>query len=360
MNKLILGVTGLLVVLASCGSDNSDQVAGVSQSSGPLVIATTTIWADVVEQVSCGQANVESIVPAGSDPHSFEPSLQDRGRLEEATLIIRTGAGLEEALGDTLDVVADNGSPTFAVSDHIGADLLGDDFGDGHQGHDDDGHEEEEGHEDEEGHDDDGHEDEGGHEGEEGDSHDGHKDDHDDHAHADGDPHFWLNPLAVIEALPHIAEALVEHSGLDKEATDECLERYRGELEAVDGQIIELVQGLPVEKRKLVTSHDAFSYFAERYKFDVVGTVIPTASTLAQPSAGHLDELADTIGEEQISTIFAESQHSTDDVDALAERVPGVEVVVLSVGTLGPPGTDADSYAGLLLNNAELIVEGLR
>ncbi len=73
----------------------------------PAIIVTTSIWADVVSNVTCGEARVETLIPIGSDPHGFEPSLADRKRLEEAVLVVANGLGLEEGLDDTLSAVAD-------------------------------------------------------------------------------------------------------------------------------------------------------------------------------------------------------------------------------------------------------------
>jgi zinc/manganese transport system substrate-binding protein len=108
-----------------------------------------------------------------------------------------------------------------------------------------------------------------------------------------------------------------------------------------------------------VTSHDSLQYFAARYGFEILGTVIPTSSTLAETSPAQLEALADVITERDVRTLFAETQHSTDDTEALAERVGDVAVITLLTGTLDPEG-DAATYVEFLRHNAELIVTGLR
>ncbi len=312
--------------------------------------------------------------------------------MEAAALVVFNGLGLEEGLEDTLDAVAESGTPVFEFAHEMdtipfsmgGAahedDAHDDDEHEGHDdeheddAHDDDEHEghedEHEGHEDEhedDAHDDDeheGHEDEHeGHEDEHEDEHDeGHDDEHDDdgHDHSGGDdPHVWFDPHRVLETLPSLARTLTTEVGLDAAAVETCMSRYSEELEAVDAEIAAAVEGLPTGSRKLVTNHEALGYFADRYGFEVIGTVIPNPSSMAQTSPAQLEELAEVIEHEEIAAIFAETQHSVDDIEALAGRVGDVEVVTLYTGSLGPPGSGAETYVGFLRTNTELIVDAL-
>jgi zinc/manganese transport system substrate-binding protein len=175
--------------VASCGQDGEQRTAaagGGSESDGAgaipvAVVATTSIWADVVSEVACdGQVAVESIVPPGGDPHSFEPSLADRADLEAAALVVANGLFLEESLVETIDAVAEGGTPVFAMADHI--ETI--DYATGDDGH-DDGH---------------------------GDGEHG------------GDPHVWFDPVRVSGALPALADQLVDEAGLDAGAVDACLD----------------------------------------------------------------------------------------------------------------------------------------
>ncbi len=144
-----------------------------------------------------------------------------------------------------------------------------------------------------------------------------------------------------------------------KRVVGECLDRYQADLAAADAEIAGMVAALPADRRKLVTSHDSLSYFADRYGFEVIGTVIPAPSTLAETDPAQLEKLAEIIDETGVPAIFAETQHTLDDVNALAARVGDVEVVTLYTGTLGPPGEGADTYIGFLRTNALLITESL-
>ena len=170
---------------------------------------------------------------------------------------------------------------------------------------------------------------------------------------------MWFDPHRVAEALPALARVLTTEVGLDQAAVDACLNSYAAELEAVDAEIAAKVEQLPVESRKLVTNHEALGYFADRYGFEVIGTVIPTPASMAQASPAQLEALAEIIEHEGIKAIFAETLHSVDDIEALADRVGDVDVVTLYTGSLGPAGSGAETYTGFLRTNTDLIVDAL-
>ena len=113
--RTILVITGLALVIvgAGCADDSSDgESSGDAVATVPTVLATTGIWSDIVSNVACGGiVDVETIIPVGGDPHGFEPSLQDRERMENAALVVANGLDLEERLEDTLAAVEDSGTP---------------------------------------------------------------------------------------------------------------------------------------------------------------------------------------------------------------------------------------------------------
>ena len=117
---------------------------------------------------------------------------------------------------------------------------------------------------------------------------------------------------------------------------------------------------IPPEKRKLITNHDALGYFADRYGFEVVASVVPGGSTMGEPSAGELSALAEVIRQEGIEAIFAETTSPAALAEAVAREV-GDEVAVytLYTGSLGPPGSGADTYVGMMRANAATIAEAL-
>lgn len=301
--QTVSGIAAITILLTStaCGSESD------ADSSGPpTVVASTSIWADITRNVACdGQANVVTVIPLGGDPHSFEASLQDRETMENAVLIVTNGLRLEESLADTIDAIESSGTPVLRVAE--GLDTLGTSTADDQSGN---------------------------------------------------DPHVWFDPIRVANALPVIADAL-EDAGFDRAALDRCVEAYGAELADLDQEIASLVAEIPEEERLLVTNHDSLAYFANRYDFQVLGSVIPSPSTLAQTNAAELQELADRITEARVAAIFVEAQQSSSDAEALAGRVGDVEVVTLLTGTLDEPATAGATYIGWLLQNARWIVGGL-
>ncbi len=309
--------TGLLTVVAACGDDSTN---GPTDAGGTVIVATTSVWADVAANLACdGLAEIETVIPIGGDPHSFEPSLQDREVLENADLIVANGLLLEESLADTIDAAEQHGTPVFRFADHM-TPLDADDATHDDATHDDDGEDD-------------------GHEG--------------------GDPHVWFDPTRVAAALPALRDALVERAGLDAGRVDACLDEYQSAIAATDTDIAALVDTIPADRRKLVTNHEALGYFADHYGFEVLGAVIPSPSTLAEANPADLQALLDLVEQAGVPAIFTEAQHSSVDADALAEAIGDVEVVTLFTDSLGPAGSGADTYLGLLATDAGLIVDAL-
>ena len=392
-------MAAVALLVSGCGNDDDDAA-----SDGlPTIMATTSIWTDVVANVACdGQAEVITLIPPGGDPHAFQPSLQDRGRMESAVMIVANGLDLEEGLGDTLEAVEEAGTPVFHMADHIetigfapGMELEHHDEEEEEEGeehHEDDEAEEEEGeehHEEEEDNEEESHEeeededegedhgdedeDEGEDHGDEdededhGDEEGGHGDEDEDedhgdeeggHGHSGEDPHVWFDPIKVADALDPLSDALAAQAGLDAGALSACVTEYRGELIALDAEIEEILASLDHEERLMLTNHDALGYFANRYDFQLVGTVIPGGSSVGEANPAELQELIGLIEQTGVPAIFAESSHSSDDAEALA-RQAGVDVVVLDTGSLGPSGSGSDTYLGFMRSNAQRIADAL-
>ena len=330
--QFIFVLTALALIVSGCGNDDDEAGSG----GLPVVLATTSIWADVVANVACdGLADVITLIPPGGDPHAFQPSLQDRGRMEAAVMVVANGLDLEEGLGDTIDAVEEAGTPVFHMADHI--ETIGFAPGMELEHHDE---EEGEGHGDEE---EEEEEDEGEEEG---------------RGHSGEDPHVWFDPIRVADALPALSQALASEAGLDAAALNACVTEYRGELIALDAEIDEILASLSHEDRLLVTNHDALGYFADRYEFELVGTVIAGGTSVGTANPAELQELIGLIDQTGVTAIFAESSHSSQDAEALG-REANVQVVTLDTGSLGPAGGDSDTYINYLRTNAQKIREGL-
>jgi zinc/manganese transport system substrate-binding protein len=370
-------VACLSLVAAACGDDDEGAAAPVTQdgetstapaeSTGesgaapvdrPTIVVTTSIWADIVRSASCdGLAEIVTLIPVGADPHDFEPSLRDREVLAGADLVIANGLDLEETLLDTIDSVAADGVPVWFVAEHV-ADVLegGHHHGDDEHGHGDaaekaaGAHDHDHG-DDEHGHGSDVHDDEHGHDDEAAEA-------AGEHDHEGGDPHVWHDPRRVAGVLGELGETLVTSAGLEAAAVDACVEATRSDLETLDAELEQRYTSIPAERRLLVTNHDSLAYLADRYGLTVVGSVIPSSSSLAETNPADLQALADEIARVGAPAVFAETQGSASDAEALAAQV-GVPVVTLWADSLGEPGSGAETYTGMLRSNADLIVAAL-
>jgi zinc/manganese transport system substrate-binding protein len=374
--RLLIALAAATLVVAGCGDDDdaTTQATGsettpettAQPEERPTIVATTSILGDIVENVAGGEVEVVTIMPAGADPHTFQASAQQANQLRQADALVVNGGGFEEGLLDVIEAAEGDG---VVVHEALSAvDVI--DFADG-QGHshgdedDDHGHDDDDhGHEDEDdhghSHDDDDHgtEDDHGHEDE--DDH-GHEDE-DDHGHAhDGeDPHFFTDPVRTAAAAEGIAEFLIEQvEGIDEEAVRTATEAYVAELEDLDAEIEALLADIPDERRVLVTNHEVFGYFADRYDFEVVGTVIPAGTTAEGGSAGALARLATVVREEGVPAIFTDETTADNLARTVADEVGDVEVVALFSESLGPDGSGAETYLGMMRTNAERIAEAL-
>lgn len=321
-------LAGLVMVAAGCGSSEGDGGGGAAGSGGegrPTIVVTTNILGDVVGELVGAQAEVVTIMPVGADPHEFQASAQEVDRLLEADALIVNGGGFEEGLLDVIESAHDAGVPTFEATSAVETiEWVG-------GGHD--------------------------HEGETGDEAD-HEDEHQDEG---VDPHFFTDPsrmAAVVRGLSVFLQDVVE--GLDHEALAVAVDDYAAELEALDAEVEDLVAAVPVERRVLVTNHEVFGYFADRYGFEVVGAVIPGGTTVESASAGELVELAEIIEHEGVPAIFADTSSSSDLAVTLAAEVGGVNVVELYSESLGEEGSAGETYLGMVRANAFRISEALK
>lgn len=334
-------VVSLLAVLAivAAGCSTSDEA-----SDRLRIVATTTIWGDVVAQVVGDEADVEALMPVGADPHDFEASSSDVADMVAADLVVANGLGLEEGMESVLENAEESGATILRIGEHLDGILP---YGDATM----EACEESLEHD----HEDENHADHG----DEGADHD-EDEDHADHDHEHGscDPHVWMDPLMVSQAV----DELVEH--LNEIAPDVDWESrgadYQAELQDTADAMEATLESVPDDARKLVTNHEALQYFAERFGFEVIATVIPGGSTLADPSSGELADLVETIEHEGVGAIFAE----TSDSDVLAEAVASeagddVEVVVLYTGSLGAPDSDASTLIAMLETDASLVADAL-
>lgn len=269
------------------------------------VVATTGIVADLVTQIGGARVTVRSLLPVNADPHDFEPAPADLVAVEGAAAVFRHGLGLD-AWADGLIGNADGELPVVRVTAGIATlPSAEEDF-------------------------------------------------------AEGDPHVWFDPRRVVAMVDTIAAGLTEIDPAGAATYEARRVAYGADLQALDAAIEEAVATVPEERRKIVTNHDALGYFAARYGLTVVGTVIPSLETTAEPSAREVATLIETIEREGVPAIFAENTTEPGLARELAAET-GVRIVDdLYTDALGPAGSGADNYLGLMRTDTAIIVEALR
>jgi zinc/manganese transport system substrate-binding protein len=303
-------VVALAAVAAGCGDDDADP----SNEGALTIVVTTSILGDVVRNV-VGDADVavEVVMPNGSDPHEFAPDAQQIAALQGADLVVANGLGLEEGLHDALDQAEGAGIPVLEIAPELDPIPFG-------QG-----------------------------------NHLAAADDHgeEDDDHGDEDPHVWQDPARMAAAAVLIGDRL---AALDPADTGfaERAQAYADEIMAVDAEVAARYATIPEDRRQLVTNHDAFGYLADRYGLQIVGTLIPGGSTLAEASAADREALLEVIAGLDRPVIFTENVVPDDLAGSISEAAGrDVQLVPLVSDALDD---DAPTYLDLVRVNADRIV----
>ncbi len=306
MPKLPLYLIVPALLLAGCGG--SDAPAGVE---GPLRVVTTTgIIGDVAQRIAGPHARVEALMGPGVDPHLYQASESDVRRISEADLVLYNGLHLEGKMGDILTKMART-RPVVAVTEEIPRDLLREppEF------------------------------------------------------LGQYDPHVWFDVFMWAQTLGPIVREL---SALDTghaaefQANAVALEKELTELDAwVKAQILTV----PEPRRILVTAHDAFGYFGERYGMQVVG--IQGISTLSEAGLKDVDRVVSLVVDRKVPSIFVEASVPRRSIEAVqaAVRSRGHEVAIggqLYSDSLGAANSPAGTYPGMVRANVTTIVNALK
>ena len=180
------------------------------------------------------------------------------------------------------------------------------------------------------------------------------------HHHDAGDPHFWLDPISVIKYTENIRDALSQVDPEGKELYAKNAETYIGKLRELDAWITGQVQTVPESRRLLVTNHESFGYFADRYGFRVVGTVIPSVSTGASPSAQQLASLVDHLKATRAPAIFLETGANPQLANQLAQETGITVVNDLYTHSVTESSGNAPTYIDMMRYNVQKIVEALK
>lgn len=296
----------LLLAAAACGDGSGSGATG----HGASIVVTSNILGDVVRNLVGDAAAVEVLMPPNADPHEFSASARQAADMRSADLLVVNGLGFESGLADTIDAARHDGvtvievaplAPRLRTLTEPGA-----------------------------------------------------------HGPAVTDPHIFTDPARMAVAVAGLAQLLEQHvHALDTAAVRTRADAYVAQLHRLDADVATVLAPIPTARRVLVTNHDALGYFADRYGFTVLGAVIPSLSTLAEPSASSLSDLAAAIDKAHVPAVFADTSSPRKLADALAAEGHHVQVVQLYVESLGAAGSGAATYEQMVRTNAARIAAAL-
>lgn len=307
MRILRIGLT-LLAVFSAIGCSRE----GAEKSGKPLVVATTTMVADLAREIGGDRVEVRGLMAPGVDPHSYVPRLSDTTLLERADLVLYSGLHLEGRFQATLESMAERERKVVAVSSSVPAERLL-----------------------------------SPQEGFEGTQ----------------DPHFWGNPELWTYAVDAALKGLIAVDPEGTEYFNEQAAAYKKELEELVAWARETLEKVPAEKRILVTSHDAFFYFGDAYGFQVKG--LQGVSTAAEAGIKDRTDLVDFLRKNGVKTVFSETSINSKGIAAVAaEAGAAVSKAALFSDALGKPGDDFEldgrtydrgTYIGMMVHNLHTI-----
>lgn len=339
----VAGVTG--VALSACATGGPGGGGGATGDGELRVVATTSILGDITQQVVGEAGSVEVLLEPGTDPHGFEPSAKQAALLREADVVVANGLELVPSLIDPLRAAEEDGANAVRVAEQVNPipyEASPEHEGGEHSDHGDHEHSPDTAHPEPEQH---------------GQEHG----DHADHGHDHGalDPHVWLDPVRMADAVRLIGERIASATPAAAAAVRGNANDYAAQVMAMHQQVQKILDAIPSADRTLVTNHDALGYFAHRYDFEVIGTVLPGGSTLSDPSSGAISQLVKTLRKAGVSAIFADTTASTRLAETVSrETGTNVQVIQLFTGSLAQNGP-ASTYLGMMTTNARRIVEGL-
>ncbi len=312
MKKIFNSIFVILILaalfLTGCGS------APQSSDGALRVLTSTTFLADIAQNVAGDRVQVESLLPVGIDPHAYQASPSDVAKISESNLLIINGMEyeqfikslLENAGGEHLVIKASTGLEPRQMEENDGETESG--AGSEHEA---------------------------------------------------GDPHMWLDPNLVITYVENIRDGLIEVDPGGAEIYKANADAYISQLKDLDAWIVEQVNSVPAERRLLVTNHEALGYFAERYGFEVVDTILPSFSSEASASAQEIAAAVEAVKSSGAPAIFLGEVENADLANQIAEET-GVKVVndlYLESLTDGAP---AAMYIDMMKHNVMRIVDALK
>ena len=299
---LLTAAVGFFMACAPGGPSSTpgEGIAGTPRPDAIKVVTTTTVFADIVQNIGGTRVVATSIIPPGVGPEDYEPRPDDAKSLADAALVVSNGVGLDDFLDRLLASGTGGATPHLVLGD--GMPVLTVD--------------------------------------------------------GEANPHFWLDPTLVRDHyLPAIAAKLTQVDPAGKADFEANVVAYGAQLTKLDDALSQEVATIPVVNRKLVTFHDAFPYFAKHYGFELVGVILQNVGQ--DPSAADLAALVDKVKAAGVKAVFSEAQFSPKLSQTLAAEA-GITTVVTTLynDALGP--SPADTYLGLMRWNVGQIVQALR
>jgi len=311
MRRGITLIAGL--VLAFCVTACSPDDPADANGDGLRVVATTTQVGSIAAELGGDAIDLTVLLHPGVEAHDYEMTTADAAAIEDAALILRSGAGLESWLDDALSTI---GTDAVVADLSEGVELR--EVGEGEPGEGDGG------------------------------------------AGQHVDPHYWLSGPNAVQMVRNAMAALDEASPSDAAAFDERAATLIGRLEAADAETRELISEIPEERRGIVTNHDALGYFIDEYGLRFVGSIFPNLDVSAEPNPRDLAELIETIRREGVVAIFSESAVNPELARTVAAETDAHFVdEPLYTDSLGPPGSGAETLDEMLLHNAGVIHDAL-
>jgi manganese/iron transport system substrate-binding protein len=349
----------LTVGLLGCGQGETVETSDVAIADAPieeiadlpLVVATTSILCDLTQQVAADTITLTCLMEPGQDPHTYQALPSDRQAIDEADLVLYDGYNAAPSISGMVEA-SSNTAPKVAVFEAaVTAPLMGKGHNHDHDHAEGEAHDHAEG----EAHD---------HDHAEGENHDhdhaeGEASDHGEAAELVPDPHIWhsaSNNAAMVEV---IATNLALVNPDQTDFYQDNAAQLSAQFAELDGWIQTQVETVPVNNRRLVTTHDSFRYFADAYDFEVKGA-LSGLSTAEKPSAAALTALVDQVKGATVPAIFAETTTNPDLINTVANDA-GVKVAEQPLFVEGPggPGTAAETTQAMLVANTCTIVNAL-
>ncbi len=296
----------LLVVLgiSSCSKGKDGEKTEKKQGVKKLnVVATTGIVADVVNNIGGDKIELFVLIPAGADPHTFQPRPADYSKMIEADVVFINGAGLEEFMSKSMKEMVRKVS-VVSLSDGLKLKMSLSKKG-------------------------------------------------------EPNPHVWFYPQNIEAWAMRIAESLKQLDPSNSDYYDKNMKSYVASLESLDKWIRNEVGEIPRDRRKLITDHYFFDYFADNYGFDVVGAIFRSHTTAAQPSAKDISELVDSVKRNNVRVILIGKYSNRKVADEIAKE-SGAVVVPIYTGTFDKEGGDVNNYIDLMRYDVRMIVEHLK